>query len=301
MTEATAEAEELTEQPSPPFTGPVDASGLRPVSLKPPLVQYVQELWGRRHFIVADARARAFQNTRGMLLGRVWLILSPFLNSMVYWFVFGMLLQISRGIPIFMGYLVVGYNFFEVVRSALGAGPQIISGSANLVKAYSFPRISVVFAWTLRAFLDFLPVLAATLIFVLVMPTIQVPPTIFWLLIPVSLLLGFTFVFGLAAISTALTTLAPDLKFVWPMATRVWFFTSGVFFGTARFENVPTVKALVEANPGYSFLEINRDLIVYGQMPPGELWLYFAAWAIVMAIVGFLFFWLIESKYGQKK
>lgn len=263
--------------------------------------EYLKEIWGRRHFIVADARGRAYQNTRGMVLGRIWLILNPFLNSMVYWFVFGMLLQVSRGIPIFLGYLVVGFNFFAILRSALGAGPGIISSSSNLVRAYSFPRISVVFAWTLRQFLDFLPVLLATLLFVMIMPTIQVPPTVFWLVVPVSVALGFVFVFGLAAISTALTSLLPDLKFIWPMITRLWFFTSGVFFGTARFDKIPTVKAIVEANPGYVFLTINRDLIVYGRMPSADLWVYFGVWAVGAALIGFLLFWLVESSYGQNR
>ena len=273
---------------------------LEVVGKRPTLRAYVAELWGRRRFIFLQARSRAFQSTQGTILGPIWLVLNPFANSMVYWLVFGVLLHTSRGIPNFIAYLVVGYNFFTLFRSSLSDGPKIIRQSRNLSKAYSFPRISLVFSWTIRTALDFIPILLATFIFVMVIPSPPVLPTWRWLLVIPATLLALVFAFGLASITTALTSLVPDLKFIWPMLGRLWFFTSGVFFGVNRFNSLPTVKTAVESNPGYVLLRINRDLIIYGVTPPLSIWLYFALWAFCLAGIGFLFFWLAEDRYDRK-
>ena len=47
----------------------VDVARLRPVGQRLPLGQYVRALWGRRHFIWADSRARAFAGNRDTILG----------------------------------------------------------------------------------------------------------------------------------------------------------------------------------------------------------------------------------------
>lgn len=270
------------------------------VGKRPTLRQYVAELWGRRRFIFLQARSRAFQSTQGTILGPIWLVLNPFANSLVYWFVFGVLLHTSRGIPNFIAYLVVGFNFFTIFRSSLSDGPKIIRQSRNLAKAYSFPRVSLVFSWTIRTALDFIPVLLATFVFVMLIPDPRVLPTWRWLLVIPATLLAFLFAFGLASITTALTSLVPDLKFIWPLLGRLWFFTSGVFFGVNRFNSLPTIKTIVESNPGYVLLRINRDLIVYNVTPPASVWLYFALWAVCLAGIGFLFFWTVEDRYDLK-
>lgn len=271
---------------------------LKPVFARPTPAQYLKELWGRRRFIWADARARAYRSTRGTFLGWVWLILSPFLNSMIFYIVFGLLLQTSRGIPNFLGYLVIGFNFFKVYRAALTKAGGIMRGSRNLIRAYVFPKGSLVISWVLRSFLDFLPVMAATLLFLIVVPP-HVIPTWRWLLIIPTVLVSYVFVLGLAFFTSALTSVLPDLKFVWPLIGRFWFYTSGIFFSVDRFAGLPAVMAVMEANPGYVYLSISRDLLIYQTVPPLGTWLYFCSWAVLMLALGFTIFWMFEDKHGE--
>ena len=60
--------------PPAPWLGRSDMTGLRPVGKRPPLGAYIRQTWRRRHFIWADARARALGTQRGTLLGNIWLI-----------------------------------------------------------------------------------------------------------------------------------------------------------------------------------------------------------------------------------
>ncbi|HET6270377.1 MAG TPA: ABC transporter permease, partial [Arthrobacter sp.] len=75
---------------------------------RPGLLVYLVQLWNFREFIFYDARARVLNGTRRDRLGSLWLILTPMLNGLTYYVVFGLLLRTDRGIENFVGYLVVG-------------------------------------------------------------------------------------------------------------------------------------------------------------------------------------------------
>lgn len=279
---------------------PVTLWRLSPVSVRPPLGEYIHQLWQRRHFIMADARAKAFQTSRGTILGRIWLVLQPFLDSSIYLMVFGILLQTSRGIDNFVAYLVLGVNFFGLLQRALTSGGSIMQGSHNLLRAFSFPRASVVISWSLRTLMDFVPTVLATMVFIVAMPP-HVLPGATWLIFPAVLALGWLFSLGLALLTASLTARLPDLKFIWPLFGRFWFYGSGVFFSIDRFQAHPTVVSVMGANPGYHFLKMSRDVLVYATLPTADDWLYMSVWALVTLIVGFIIFWSHEESYGRER
>ncbi|WRS29042.1 ABC transporter permease [Actinomycetaceae bacterium MB13-C1-2] len=275
----------------------VPSWGLEPVGRRPGFFTYWRQVWKRRAFIWADAKAKAYQNTRGMLLGKIWLIVSPFLNAAVYWIVFGLLLQTSRGIDNFLGYLVIGVNFFPLINSALTGGGNALNGSKNLIRAFSFPRASVLVSWSIRSFLDFIPVAIATMIFVAVLTPAS--PNWRWFLIIPIVSIVVVFANGLAMLTASLTARLPDLKFIWPLINRFWFYLSGVFFTLSRFEDYFWVSFLMQANPGYVFLSMSRDVLIYQTVPPLSTWIYLATWAVAVWLVGALVFWSREETYGD--
>lgn len=289
----------ITETADPDYA-PVPLWRLNPVAVRPPVGTYLVQLWQRRHFILADARAKAFQTSRGTILGRVWLVLQPFLDSLVYFVIFGMLLQTSRGVENYIGYLVVGVNFFGLVQRALNSGGQILQTSHNLLRAFAFPRAAIVISWSFRSLMDFLPTVVATLVFIVAMPP-HAFPSLTWVLFPGVLVLGWVFSMGLAFVTASLTARISDLKFIWPLLGRFWFYGSGVFFSIERFSTHPNVTAVMEANPGYHFLKMSRDILVYATAPTASDWGYMAAWAVGTLVVGFLVFWSHEESYGRER
>lgn len=283
-----------------PHTVPVPASQLTPVSQRPPLTDYVQRLWQRRYFIMSDARGRSKKSTRSSSWSLVWLVLSPFLNAMVYYLVFGLLLQTSRGIENFPAYLVIGVNFFGLLRTALKQGSGVMStrSSQNLMRSFAFPRASIVLSWTIRQFLDFIPIFAATIVFLIIVPP-HVMPTWHWLLITIVLAFGFLFTFGLVLITNFVTSLLPHMKYIWPLIGRFWFYVTGVFFSIDRFDSLPAVKTVMEVNPAYVYLSMSRDLLAYQTVPSWDTWVYMAGWAFLFAALGFILFWTREDRYGE--
>lgn len=276
----------------------VSTKDLDVIGTRPPLGTYIKSLWNRRHFIRAESQAKAFGSVKDTALGKVWLILEPFLNAGIYYLIFAVLLKFDRGVDNFVAYLVIGVTFFSYLQKHLGGAVNIIPSGKNLIRAFAFPRASLVFSFVRRSLIDFIPTAVATVIFIVVIPP-HVVPTWTWLLTPVAIGIAMVFGTGLALISATLTTLISDLKFVWPLLTRFWFYGSGVFWSVDMFSEGSIAQTVMQANPGWVFLHLSRETLAYGNVPPLSMWLYFAAWAVVTFIIGFLLFWSQEERFGQ--
>ena len=169
----------------------VELSELYPVGRRPPLPAYLRQLWQRRHFIWADARAKALGSQRGTFLGNAWLIAKPMLNAIVYFIVFGLLLQTSRGIDNFIGYLIIGVTFFPPLQRAVTGGSQVIMTGKNLIRGFSFPRAALPMSYTIRCAIDLIPPMIAVLILVVVLPPHAWPSWHWALVLPVFVLQAF--------------------------------------------------------------------------------------------------------------
>lgn len=274
------------------------------VGARPPMHRYIAQLWERRHFIWFDSRMRAFGSIKDTVLGKIWLVLQPFLDAGIYFLIFGFLLGTSRGIESFLGYLVIGVTMFSLSTKAMNSGATIIPMGKNLMSAFSFPRASLVFSFGIRNLIDAIPTLLTTLVFILVMPTAGGHLTLLWLLFPLVILLQFVFNLGLAFVTAAVTSLLPDFKFIWPLISRFWFYASGVFFSLDRFAGKEIagidIEAVMRLNPGWGFLDVSRDILLYNTVPDMGTVLYLVAVSFILVLFGFWFFWIFEERYGQK-
>src|SRR4051812_19692621 len=75
--------------------------GLAPSSARPPLGDYVRQLWQRRHFITAFATSRTVTMYSGARLGQLWQVLTPLMNAAVYYLIFGVLFNTKHNIDNF--------------------------------------------------------------------------------------------------------------------------------------------------------------------------------------------------------
>lgn len=276
----------------------VDGSGLFPVTGRAPLVDYLGQVWGRRHFVVADARARALSGTRGTLLGTAWLVLRPVLDTAVYLVVFGLVLRSNRGIENFLGYLVIGTFMFQYTIRCLNAGAMSLIRGKALLKAFTFPRAALPIATVARETVSYLPVLATMLILVTVIP----PGPVLswrWALVPVVVLFQVVFCAGLALLAARATARVPDLQHVIAFFARFWFYGSAVFFSYERFIEHPAIMRAIEFNPMFQILDITRDCLLYGVTPDVSAWLTLGSWSVCVAVLGFVWFWRGEERYGS--
>lgn len=273
---------------------------LKQVVGRPPVVDYIKELWNRRHFIMADARAKAFSNSKNMLLGHLWLILQPAFDIALYGFIFGFLLKTSRGIDHFLGYLIIGITFFTLFTKSLSGGASLIQANRNMIRAFPFPRATLGISLHLRYFLDSLPTIGITLVALPITCGIGILSPTWLFAIPLIALLT-VFCLGLLFITARICHAIPDLSQLIRVFSRFWFYGSGVFFSIDRFGEYPTVQTVMKLNPAYCFLNALRDSLLYRTVPTLDTWLYLAAWSIGLLILGFIIFWRKEIDYGKQE
>src|SRR6266545_7897530 len=65
--------------------------GLSQSAARPPIRQYIGQLWQRRHFIWTFASSKSISMYTTARLGQLWQVLTPLLNAGVYYLIFGVL------------------------------------------------------------------------------------------------------------------------------------------------------------------------------------------------------------------
>ncbi|WP_448059163.1 ABC transporter permease [Cellulomonas hominis] len=226
-----------------------------------------------------------------------WLVLRPVLDGAVYLVIFGLLLRSNRGIENFLGYLVIGVFMFQFTSRCLSSGAMSLIGGRALMKSFAFPRAVLPIATVAREAISYFPVLGAMLALVLLIPP-GVHITWRWALLPLVVLLQIVFCLGLALMAARATARVPDLQHLIGLGTRFWLYGSAVFFSYDQFISHPTVLAMMRANPMFQVLDIARDLVLYQTTPTWTPWAVLTAWALGTLVLGFLYFWRAEERYG---
>ena len=309
--------------------------GLRPSSARPRLFAYIRMVWERRHFIVAYATARNVSMYTEARLGQLWQVLTPLLNSAVYYLVFGILFQANRGISNYIAYLVTGVFIFSFTERSIVVGSTVMRANITLIRALHFPRACLPLAYVMVELQHFCCRCWCC------SPSCSGPDTTTATRLPgtgcflvPTLVLQATFNMGAALIMARLGAGAQDFSQLIPFLTRIWRYFCGVMYSIASLPaSLPLwAKNVLQLNPAAVYITLTRRAIMATERDnaPGaqpynamkcalfnakkipelqaychptvttsELWLAAVGWAIVTLLVGVVFFWQAETRYGR--
>ncbi len=305
--------------------------GLRPSSARPSLASYLDKVWQRRHFIVAYATARNVSMYTEARLGQLWQVLTPLLNSVVYYLIFGILFKANRGIENYTAYLVTGVFIFAFTERSIVVGSTVMRANITLIRALHFPRACLPLAYVLVEFQQLL--LSIVVLFAIVLGTGE-PLTWYWLLLIPALLMQATFNMGAALIMARVGAGAQDISQLVPFLLRVWRYFCGVMYSIASLPAAlpEWAKNALSFNPAAVYISLTRYAIMatmradapgakpynaarcavftakktpalqaycHPDIVPAELWLAGVGWAIVTLLAGVLYFWRAETRYGR--
>ena len=275
---------------------PLDLSQLSRVGARPSFLDYLVQLWDFRSFIIYDARARVKSGTRRDKLGSAWLLLNPVFNGLTYFIVFGLLLGTGRGIPNFIGYLIIGVFMFQLTSGAIVGGARSVQQNRSMVQGFSFPRAALPLGANIREVLVSVPLLLVMLLLVVLIPPTE-SITWRWLLIFPVLALQFMFNLGVGLILARVISRVNDVTHLLPFALRALMYLSAIFFSYERFIDHPLVLNVMQANPMFIVIDITRDSILYGVTPSLQSWAVLTAWSLSALIIGSIYFWRGEESY----
>ncbi|MGP5286493.1 ABC transporter permease [Glutamicibacter arilaitensis] len=270
--------------------------GLHRVGARPTLVNYLKETWQRREFIYELAKARVQSQNQRNRLGIVWIVLKPTFNALMYGFIFGILQGGSRGIdyPVFV---VIGVFLFEFFSTSMTGGAKAITGNNALVQSLSFPRLALPVAQITQNVLTLMPMVVVMFIYALILGT---TPKWSWLMIIPIIALFTVFNLGVALICARITVHVRDFTQILPLISRVLFYTSGVLFSAERLlSHWPWMIAIFDVHPVYQTLQLARGMIMNASEYDSWAWWVLTAWAVVTLLVGLIYFWKAEERYGR--
>lgn len=274
----------------------IDNVTLFKVGVRPALREYLLQVWQQRVFVYVLARSRIQAKHQANRLGYLWLILTPLVDAAVYGTVFGMLMGSNKP-DNFVQFLLAGVFVFRVFTDCVSTGARSIINSQALVQSLSFPRAVLPLAIALEHFINFIPVLFVLIVLNLLLdgwPSIN----ILWLL-PV-LSLYALFCTGVVFICARFATHFNDITQIIPFANRFMRYFSGVFYNPLVFiGHIPWLIALFVANPVYAFMELTRWTLIQGYVVSPTVVLSAIAWGLGVFILGFIYFWAGEERYGR--
>lgn len=279
-------------QAQPP-EGPPDPELERmgaPLSLR----DYLREIWERRDFLVSVSLGELRAQHKNTVLGNLWHLLDPLLLAGVFLIVFGVILNLDRGVDNYPLFLATGVLTFYFIRKSLMSGSATVIRNVKLIQNIRVPRVvlpvSVIMTETLAHF----PVLV---VLVGIALATGEPVTLAWLLLVPVLLVQALFNLGLGFFAARLTFHFLDTARIIPSATRLWLYLSGIFY-TIDFVPQGWPRTLFQWNPAHAFISLNRAALLDGSTLAIS-WLVGLVWAVALAVLGFFFFRSREQEYGR--
>lgn len=288
------------ESSNAPRTVVFDSSTLRAVGARPPLGEYLVQLWNSRHFVLYDARVRLSVSQEHTLLGKAWLVLNPVLLGVTFLLIFGLLLRTGRGVENFIAYLLVGIMMFTYSSRAITAGARSMTSGRALIRGFSFPRAALPLSINVRELMSQGFVLLSMVVLVLAIPPLE-PVTWRWLLLLPIVALQTVFNWGFGMLMAPLVHRIPDVGNLLSFFMRIWMYSSGIFYDPSRLVADERWLVLFEANPLYQVLSMTRDCLLYGTTPGWSSWGVLVAASLGTWAVGLWVFWRNEERYADER
>lgn len=275
---------------------------LRQVGGRPPLRHYLTQLWGRREFTLELATSRFVAQNEDSRLGSLWILLSPLIQGAVYGTVFYFLLHRDTRPGNFIAFVITGIFIFHFMSSCLNKGARAITGNLGLVRTVRFPRAVLPISMVLTQIFELIPTVLVLLPIVVITGE---PLQWEWALLVPALIMCSMFSLGITFMAACLTVYLRDFLQLLPYLTRVFFYTSGVFFSVDRMAaGVPWLHTILTLNPFNVYITLCRrgvmndaEIVAAART---EIWVAGALWGVGTMVVGFILFWLAEERYGKE-
>ena len=260
------------------------------------MIAHVQNLVRFRELIGMWAFREIRVRYKQSVLGAAWAVLQPLALMLIFTFVFS---QIAR-IPTDEPYPIFSYTAllpWQLLATSITFGVNSLINNMNLVTKTYFPREVLPLGVIGAALFDFL---IASSIFVLLMIYYDVQVTIYFLWIPVFLIIQIFLMLGVSLIGAALTVFYRDVRFVVPLGIQLWMYATPIIYPLELVDqSLPQYRTLYALNPMVGIVESYRNVILRG-VPPNFTDLGIAAAvSIVLFIVAYIIFKRLEVLFND--
>jgi lipopolysaccharide transport system permease protein len=248
----------------------------------PPFVDEFVQLLRYRDLVLLLAGNILKNRYKRSMLGILWMLLNPLLQTIVLAVAFGALFR--SALPNYPVYLLGGLLAWSFMTQTTQYAMGVMAGGSGLLKRIYIPRATYVVAVVGNGLVNFLISILPLTLIVLVL---QHPVGTSWLFLPVSIVILAVFTLGLALLLSTASVFFNDSIDIYQIVVQAGFFLTPIMYP-------PTVlpAALSDwmvLNPFFLMIELFRIPIYVGTLPSIGL----IASAAVLAFATLLAGWTV--------
>jgi len=227
---------------------------------------------------------------KGTHLGFVWLVVEPVLIFAMLYVVFTTI-RIGREED-FAIYLLSGVLFYHIFTRGTLFGMASLQGNKSILMSLNIKREFFVAASTLAISLI---TIGEILAFFVLLALFEFSPNWTMILLPIPIVLMLILVLGFSYMLSITRIFFKDIQRTWPIIAHALFFVTPIFW---YLKDAPDTILLEihKFNPMGQIIELVHKLIVFGEVPPLQDWLYTVIMVFSILFIGFAIFKKYEYK-----
>tara|TARA_B110000285_G_C15142469_1_gene631903 strand:- start:2322 stop:3173 length:852 start_codon:yes stop_codon:yes gene_type:complete len=258
--------------------------------LKAPLelvASIIYGFWISRDLSSKLAKRDLIAQYRQSILGYVWLVLLPVVNTIIWILIRKSGLLVNNGdetLPYTL-YVFSGTMVFQIFSEALQTPLNEIMNSKNIISKINFPHEALISSGFIKAILNSS---IRIIILMIIASFFGFYPSYIFFYFPLLLITIIFLGMAIGVVFIPLGVLFNDIQKVLPIIMQLLMFSSPVFLYTPK-DKTSLLFKVFEINPLTKLLEFSRDILANAQSTElGSLWLI-----IAIALLTFIVFWSI--------
>lgn len=260
---------------------------------------HLKEVFQYRDLIFLFIKRNFTTMYKQTILGPMWIILTPLINTIISTFVFGTIAGIpSDGVPYFLFYMC-GHMAWAYFASCLTTTSNTFVANAAVFGKVYFPRltvpISVVITNLMNLIIQFIMFFCFWMYYKFNSVDIVLSPIAF-ILIPLLVLEMAVLGMGVGIIVSSVTTKYRDLNVVINFGVSLWMYVTPVIYSSSSL-GVGRMHTLVMMNPMAPIIETFRAVLLgTNAIPVTELCVSFIITCVVL-FFGIVMFSRVEKTF----
>lgn len=247
-----------------------------------PFIDEFLQLLRYRDLVILMAGNILKNRYKRSLLGILWMLLNPLLQTIVLAVAFGTLFK--SALPHYPVYLLSGLLAWSFTTQTVQYAMGVMATGSGLLKRIYIPRSTYVVAVVGNGLVNFLISIVPLALIVLIL---QHPVSTSWLFLPVSILILATFTLGLSLLLATAAVFFNDSIDIYQIVIQAGFFLTPIMYPPSVLPEA--ARNWLALNPFYVFVELFRTPIYAGTIPDMGV----IVTASVLALVTLLTSWTV--------
>lgn len=197
----------------------------------------------------------------------------------------------GEGIEHYASYLLVGYVLYNHFAKSTSSALQVLVDQKYLTIHTVFPKEIIVVS---SVFSRGLELIISLVVCVIIGLFIGVPLRLSLLFSPFLVLILMVFILWVSLLLAIMNVFSRDIDNIYEVLLRVLFFITPIFYAKTYVSGI--ARLIVALNPLTYILEFGREILIYGNLPNGLIFIAIFSLHVFLLVIAYWFFRRLEPR-----